>query len=151
MCSVDYQATPITFLKMFNRTRWYKRNWYISTPSALHPLREHPAVLGVEVGGVVADRGVARWRGVVQVRAVRTHSRRWLPKIRPKASSSTGQHGRSGSRTPGERTHLQETQSLIRLCANNKEQDTRDNRGYSFMLGLWWGGDGLGNDVLPES
>lgn len=82
---------------------------YINTPSALHPLCEHPAVLGVEMGGVVADRGVARWRCMVRMRAVRAmraHPRRLLPKIRPKASSSTGQHGRSRTRAPGERTNL---------------------------------------------
>lgn len=62
----------------------------------------------MEVGGVVADRGVSRLRAVARMRAVRAHSRGWLPKIRPKASSSTGQHGRSRSRTPGERSHLQE-------------------------------------------
>lgn len=98
---------------MFNRTDCFYTvvsRSYINTLSALHPLREHPAVLGVEVGGVVADRGVAR------MRAVRAHSRRRrrLPKIRPKASSSTGQHGWSGTRTPWERTHLEETQEMER-------------------------------------
>lgn len=78
-------------------------------------------MLGVEMGGVVTNRGVARWRGMVRMRAMigmramirmrseRTDSRRLLPKIRPKASSSTGQYRRSRRRTPGEWTHLQQT------------------------------------------
>lgn len=92
-----------------------KRHSYINTPSALHPLCKHPAVLRVEVGCVVANRGVARQRNVVRMRAMRAHSRRRLPKIRPKASSSTGQHGRSWTSTSGERTHLGggDTQSAV--------------------------------------
>lgn len=66
-------------------------------------------MLGVEVGCVVADRDVARQRSMVRMRAMRAHSRRRLPKIRPKASSSTRQHGRNRTNTPGERTHLEET------------------------------------------
>ena len=73
---------------------------FLPQRSALHPLGEHAAVLGVQVGGGVADRLPVERRGGHPV-GVR---RRRAPKEGPK-TTATWQHGR-GPDTPRKPCHL---------------------------------------------
>ena len=73
---------------------------FIPQWSALHPLGEHAAVLGVEVGGVVDGRPVERRGGHPVVRRRRT------PEEGPK-TTATWQHGRRPD-APREPCHLGE-------------------------------------------